>query len=85
MSLYLPKSRMNSLNKLEVKLISVLNSFKVPSKSSVLLIFNSTFLFGSSPYLVDFQIKSSEFEIDHQDEIVWVPIASGNSLYFLNL
>ncbi|WP_425422208.1 AAA family ATPase [Phaeodactylibacter xiamenensis] len=40
---------------------------------------------GSSPYLVDFQIKSSEFEIDHQDEIVWVPIASGNSLYFLNL
>jgi hypothetical protein len=41
--------------------------------------------YGSSPYLVDFQIKSSEFEIDHQDEIVWVPIASGNSLYFLNL
>lgn len=41
--------------------------------------------FGSSPYLVDFQIKSSEFEIDHKDEIVWVPIASGNSLYFLNL
>lgn len=47
--------------------------------------FQRTPIFGSSPYLVDFQIKSSEFEIDHQDEIVWVPIASGNSLYFLNL